>query len=598
MRQFVGWALLFLASGTTVSANEYFQTKVLATYKFDAVGKSTVTQRIKLTNTTTEKYARQFMLSLGDTRIVNITGSDALGPLQILATGSAITVNFNSPMVGKKQTQEFVLSYSGPDAKHTGQIWEINVPSAPDPSIVDDYELHLQIDPALGHLAFVAPQPRSITNRTYIFTRDQLDEVGVVAAFGNFQTFAFNLKYQLVNSQNRPVYFEIALPADTNYQRVFYDDLQPRPAQVSIDEDGNWLARYDLQAAEKLQITAWGQVHVLAEPNRLLAEPETATQLAKYLQPTHYWPRLETRLKTPQEIYNYVVSTLDYDFSHSDHIRLGAAGALANPGNSVCTEFTDLFIALARSAGIPAREVNGFAYTADSTSRPLSLARDVLHAWPQYWDPASQLWINVDPTWENTTGGVDYFHKLDFNHFAFVTHGVSDVEPLAAGFYKTNEQQKDVQVDFAIFKDYPLSDFTMNWQKPWQIFPITNSASNLILSNASGQAQYNVNIHLTPQNFQLGSPENFMFTEVPPYGQVHIPIVITKGHFLNFRPQTLIIRTPTQSMTYNIPASLYLLWNFCVGLIFSALLIGLAFVAGRTRSVYFQKSKSGYPVHR
>jgi len=49
-------------------------------------------------------------------------------------------------------------------------------------------------------------------------------------------------------------------------------------------------------------------------------------------------------------------------------------------------EFTDLFIALSRAAGIPAREINGFAYTDDIRLRPLDLVTDMLHAWPEYYD--------------------------------------------------------------------------------------------------------------------------------------------------------------------------------------------------------------------
>ncbi len=29
----------------------------------------------------------------------------------------------------------------------------------------------------------------------------------------------------------------------------------------------------------------------------------------------------------------------------------------------------------------------------------------------------------IDPTWGATTGGVDYFETLDFDHFAFVVKG-------------------------------------------------------------------------------------------------------------------------------------------------------------------------------
>ncbi|GAI19887.1 unnamed protein product, partial [marine sediment metagenome] len=65
---------------------------------------------------------------------------------------------------------------------------------------------------------------------------------------------------------------------------------------------------------------------------------------------------------------------------------MGALKALNSKNPVVCMEFTDLFIALCRAAGIPVREVNGYAHTNNPKLRPLSLTLDVLHAWPEYYD--------------------------------------------------------------------------------------------------------------------------------------------------------------------------------------------------------------------
>ena len=120
--------------------------------------------------------------------------------------------------------------------------------------------------------------------------------------------------------------------------------------------------------------------------------------------------------------------------------------ALSNPDQAVCMEFTDLFIALSRAAGIPARELDGYGFTSNPTLRPLSLNQDLLHAWPEYFDD-TKGWVMVDPTWENTTGGVDYFDKLDLNHFVFAIKGSSCQTPVPAGSYKyIGQDSKDVRV--------------------------------------------------------------------------------------------------------------------------------------------------------
>jgi len=105
-------------------------------------------------------------------------------------------------------------------------------------------------------------------------------------------------------------------------------------------------------------------------------------------------------------------------------------------------QLADFFIALARAQGIPARELEGAAFSTSPELKPLSLSQDILHAWPEYYDEQKQSWIQVDPTWANTTGGIDYFNKLDLNHFVFVIHGSDPLKPPPAGSYKKSDSSK------------------------------------------------------------------------------------------------------------------------------------------------------------
>ena len=151
-------------------------------------------------------------------------------------------------------------------------------------------------------------------------------------------------------------------------------------------------------------------------------------------------------LKTPENIYNYLTRTFNYDYGRvsKDIKRLGADFALKNPNMAVCTEFSDSFVALSREKGIFAREIQGYGYSDDAYLRPLSLVADVLHSWPQYYDVNKNLWTSVDPTWENTSG-IDYFSSFDLNHIAFAIHGRQSDYPLPAGMYKL-EDTRDVYV--------------------------------------------------------------------------------------------------------------------------------------------------------
>ena len=62
-----------------------------------------------------------------------------------------------------------------------------------------------------------------------------------------------------------------------------------------------------------------------------------------------------------------------------------------------CTEFADLYVALGRAAGLPARTVVGLVYRPDDTD---GAGAFVLHAWNEV--AVDNAWRSVDPTWAQT----------------------------------------------------------------------------------------------------------------------------------------------------------------------------------------------------
>jgi transglutaminase-like putative cysteine protease len=267
--------------------------------------------------------------------------------------------------------------------------------------------------------------------------------------------FSFDLAYHLENPLKSNSQTEIALPPDTAFQKVYFSKIDPKPNNVRIDSDGNYLAVYKLSARQRIDVAVAGSVQIFAG-FRAYPSP-SAEVLQNNLLPSVYWQSVDPQiaslskdLKTPKAIYNYVTARLKYDLERvkPNVTRMGALEALKNPNQAICMEFTDLFVALARAAGIPAREINGYAYTENRELQPLGLVADVLHSWPEYYDKDKGVWIPVDPTW-GSTSGVDYFNKLDLRHFAFVIHGASVKEPYAPGSYKLGPNpQKDVFVSF------------------------------------------------------------------------------------------------------------------------------------------------------
>ena len=185
--------------------------------------------------------------------------------------------------------------------------------------------------------------------------------------------------------------------------------------------------------------------------------------------------------------------------------RLGALKSLQTPEAAICMEFTDLFIATARANGIPAREINGFAYTENPEIQPLSLVNDVLHAWPEYYDSQKGAWIPVDPTWGSTTGGVDYFSKLDLRHFTFVIHGTSSTKPYPAGSYKLGSNpQKDVFVTFGTLPQERNSKVSINaYLDGW--IPLVANRLDVVLTNPGPSALYGVKPRVFFDNVEVAT---------------------------------------------------------------------------------------------
>ncbi|OGD98772.1 hypothetical protein A3A49_00200 [Candidatus Curtissbacteria bacterium RIFCSPLOWO2_01_FULL_38_11b] len=455
-----------------VLAEGEFETNYHVIYTVDDKALTTVTQSIELINKTPNFYADKFELKIGSAKVLNVSAFDNTGPLKTDVKFennlTSIKIEFNQKVIGTGKNLNWTLIYSSEElASKSGQIWEISIPRLAKSANIGKYEAIVTVPRNFGPQAFAIPEPSNKeinpTVQKFTFNKDQLLESGIAMSFGEKQVFSYKLNYYLENNNVTSQIQEITLPPDNNYQKIILEKLEPVPLDVIVDEDGNFKAVYKLAPKQKLDITAEGFVEVFYKPFRNVYKKLSDEEKRIYLQPQRYWETdngfikdKANELKNPQKIYDFVSTFLSYNqkkLESSQIERKGAASAANSPNDSVCMEFTDLFIAIARAAQIPAREVTGYAYTQNTRLRPLSLALnegDILHAWPEYWDDETG-WIQIDPTWSSTSGGLDYFSKLDFNHITFSQRGKSSTSPQSAGAYKKQgrESEKSVFVEFA-----------------------------------------------------------------------------------------------------------------------------------------------------
>lgn len=588
-----------------VFAQENFKTDYSVTYNVLENALTHVTFDVALTNTSSQYYASSYSIQVGFKNIENVLARDPDGKIVPTVTqnndGNNIEITFNKKVVGIDQKLSFTISFDTKDiAQKSGKIWDINIPGLAKQIEYNSFNVKVIVPKFLGNPSYIKPDIGKFDGTNLNFTKNELGESGISISFGQEEIYNFDLLYHLKNSNLFPIKTEIALPPTTNYQDVQITDIDPKPQNVIEDSDGNWLAQYSLSPSKKLDIRVKGKAKILLRPKKQEMSKE---DLKEYLKEQPFWQttnkeikELAQKLKTPYAIYQYIVDNLSYDFERvqTNQPRVGALGVLKKPTSAVCLEFTDLFVALARAAGIPAREVNGFAYTQNEKERPLSLVKDVLHAWPEYYDSDIQTWVMVDPTWGNTTGGVDYFYTLDFDHFAFVIKGVNSTYPVPAGGYKISENQKskDINIEFAENFDPSSQVLSLSENFSKEYFSGAKILGNILIKNIGNVISDPKNLIVTT-NFLKPRSQKIYFGKIPPFGSISIPVGFDKVSLLTNKTDTIKIAINENYIEKEIRISPFIVNKYTIGggIVFAIIIITTTIIIYKTGNLSFLRRK-------
>src|SRR3989344_2698910 len=183
----------------------------------------------------------------------DVKASDGGGIMQVSSeqkdASTIITVKFNQQVAGINKILSWTLQFKSKDfAEKIGKIWEIRAPKVSTTTNLENYNLTLAVPQEFGDPTIISPIPKSQTTSSgkmfLTFAKDQLTVSGVSASFGSHQLFDFDLSYHLENKNLVPILTSITLPLDTAYQDVIFQRIEPKPTNVTVDEDGNYLAWY------------------------------------------------------------------------------------------------------------------------------------------------------------------------------------------------------------------------------------------------------------------------------------------------------------------------------------------------------------------
>jgi hypothetical protein len=494
---------------------------------------------MKVTHLRSDIYVKSFSLKFPDSfKITNLTAKDDYENLKINIVKEKnfnnLIIDLNNPNVGKDSVNNIYLKfYQDKIFNEVGNIWESLIPIISDENQTD-YKVIINLPKEIDkQISIAKPKPSLIekaADGTKIYWFKPREKI-LYVVFGNKQYYNFKIHYTLANDRFIPVKQTITLLPDTSYQIVYHNRLDPSPANVYIDEDGNYLAEYLISPKEVKQITYQGEVVLNTQLNqeKIAHDKRIFPKQKNYLlNAMNYWqltdmPKIDGN--SPEAVYRYVVENLNYNYDllNKRTARMGAEQVLKNPNQAICLEFSDLYIALSREKGIFTRQIIGYSFSQEEKLRPLSLFGDVLHSWVEYYDINNQYWKQIDPTWENTSG-IDYFNSLDLNHIAFVIRGKDSLLPLPAGSFKLNREQQGIFITPT--KNSPKEIVKVELVKenlPDQLFIGQNYKGEFMVKNLSNKILYNLSVKFAGNAISF-SNQSIPIDVLPPLGEASITV--------------------------------------------------------------------------
>lgn len=439
----------YMVSDDFVQVNEYKEIKVVEQNWFIPSGSSEVfTIFYPITNdpSSNEKIQK----TLDSIKVTDSVGNDLYYTSEKTDSGNLL---INVPIytrINYGQSYRIYLSYNsyGLLVKN-GNVRDVYVPSFP-----KDYETNsgnineriftnINIPKKFGEINFSAPAVEFIDNNEYLTSnidKEKLIGQTLWIQVGTTQYYQFEIKQPYKKTSNLSIYnntYEIPIPRDVFAgpitQKVYYTNISPKPESVVLDLDGNLIATFKPKANLDGFIEISGFA-VLTQNNSINFKASGDLSdipqdiLDRNTAPALYWEsRSPEIVQTAMDLkgdetnvynlisktYEYVIGKIDYSTVKRFGIneRQGALKTLKG-GAAVCMEYSDLFIALMRSQGVPARAAYGYGYSA--LDYETSSSQTINHQWAEVYIPSIASWINVDTTWgengEALIGG-------DLNHF-------------------------------------------------------------------------------------------------------------------------------------------------------------------------------------
>jgi transglutaminase-like putative cysteine protease len=272
---------------------------------------------------------------------------------------------------------------------------------------------------------------------------DAYQEVKILSATGDLplnktreSKYGNEIFYAEASSAAPELHFDIEYDV-IRHERVALGGNAPRPTATSLSSSS--LSSSSLSASEKLQDL---------QPDTLVPVSGLPADLAAKV----------TRdkagtLDKARAIYDYVLANMSYDKSGTGWGRGDVLYACdAKKGN--CTDFHSLFIAMARSQGIPARFEIGFPLPAGHHSAEIA----GYHCWADFYaDGKGWIPVDISEAWKHPDKRNYFFGSHDVNRVQFSMGRDLRLNPPQEGKPTNYFVYPYVEVDGKEFPNVPLA---------------------------------------------------------------------------------------------------------------------------------------------
>jgi len=345
----------------------------------------------------------------------------------------------------------------------------------------------LKIPKNIAQISHIHPQKNLVTEGEYFkieYNGDELIGKSIYIQLGKEQSFKFKITKDYKPTIDIPIginQIKLIVPRDiaSGYlkQSVFFTYISPQPSSAEQDENGNIFLNFKLPANKGGQIIIEG----ISKLEKVLFNHTLSGSLSEIPQnikekntsPAVYWESNSTEIiKTSENIlnklnlntnfnsqiyeitkaiYEFIIDRIDYSIvkKYGLNERQGALKTL-NGGAAVCMEYSDLFIAIARASGIPARAAFGHAYSSIQYNFLDSSEKTINHQWAEVYYPRQNIWVPVDTTWGES--GMEVIGG-DLNRFYLYVANLDPNTPSSTVIKFIGSETFDAETNYLVYAD-------------------------------------------------------------------------------------------------------------------------------------------------